>query len=43
MRCGPINTGMTFRSIDWNVTARYNHPYVKIFEEERGVDRDVVD
>lgn len=23
------------RSIDWNVTARFNHPYVKIFEEER--------
>lgn len=23
------------RSIDWNVTARYNHPYVKVFEEER--------
>lgn len=23
------------RSIDWNVTARFNNPYVKIFEEER--------
>ncbi|MDR2130948.1 MAG: DUF58 domain-containing protein [Odoribacteraceae bacterium] len=23
------------RTIDWNVTARYNHPYVKVFEEER--------
>ena len=23
------------RSIDWNVTARFNHPYVKVFEEER--------
>ncbi|MDR1273220.1 MAG: DUF58 domain-containing protein [Odoribacteraceae bacterium] len=23
------------RNIDWNVTARYNHPYVKVFEEER--------
>ena len=23
------------RSIDWNVTARYNEPYVKVFEEER--------
>ena len=21
--------------IDWNVTARFNHPYVKVFEEER--------
>jgi len=21
--------------VDWNVTARFNHPYVKIFEEER--------
>ena len=27
--------GDDFRSIDWNVTARFNHPYVKIFEEER--------
>ena len=37
--------GMTFsevreyqygdRNIDWNVTARHNRPYVKIFEEER--------
>lgn len=23
------------RNIDWNVTARFNHPYVKIYEEER--------
>ncbi len=23
------------RTIDWNVTARYNHPFVKLFEEER--------
>ncbi len=23
------------RNIDWNVTARFNHPYIKIFEEER--------
>jgi uncharacterized protein (DUF58 family) len=23
------------RNIDWNVTARFNHPFIKIFEEER--------
>ncbi len=23
------------RSIDWNVTARFNNPYIKVFEEER--------
>jgi len=27
--------GDDIRSIDWNVTARFNHPYVKMFEEER--------
>lgn len=27
--------GDDIRSIDWNVTARFGHPYVKIFEEER--------
>ncbi|MBO5838160.1 MAG: DUF58 domain-containing protein [Bacteroidales bacterium] len=27
--------GDDIRNIDWNVTARNNHPYVKIFEEER--------
>jgi uncharacterized protein (DUF58 family) len=28
-------TGDEIRSIDWNVTARMNHPYVKVFGEER--------
>lgn len=27
--------GDEIRTIDWNVTARFNHPYVKVFEEER--------
>lgn len=27
--------GDDIRTIDWNVTARFNHPYIKIFEEER--------
>ncbi len=29
------NYGDDVRSIDWNVTARLNHPYIKIFDEER--------
>jgi uncharacterized protein (DUF58 family) len=29
------NIGDDIRSIDWNVTARFGHPYIKIFEEER--------
>lgn len=27
--------GDDIRSIDWNVTARFGHPFIKIFEEER--------
>lgn len=27
--------GDDIRNIEWNVTARMNHPYVKVFEEER--------
>src|SRR3972149_2699340 len=27
--------GDEIRTIDWNVTARLNHPFVKVFEEER--------
>ncbi len=27
--------GDDVRSIDWNVTARFGHPFIKIFEEER--------
>lgn len=27
--------GDDVRNIDWNVTARFNHPYIKVFEEER--------
>lgn len=31
----PYQFGDDIRSIDWNVTARYNEPFVKVFEEER--------
>ncbi|GAB3935666.1 DUF58 domain-containing protein [Mucilaginibacter myungsuensis] len=27
--------GDEIRTIDWNVTARFDHPYVKVFDEER--------
>ena len=27
--------GDSIRSIDWNVTARFNKPFIKVFEEER--------
>ncbi|MFH2094415.1 MAG: DUF58 domain-containing protein [Bacteroidota bacterium] len=27
--------GDSIRNIDWNVTARFNHPYIKVYEEER--------
>lgn len=29
------NYGDDVRTIDWNVTARYNEPFIKVFEEER--------
>ncbi len=31
----PYQYGDEIRSIDWNVTARYNEPHIKVFEEER--------
>lgn len=31
-------SGDDLRSIDWNVTARYNQPYIKEFVEERSLD-----
>src|SRR5512136_2571204 len=27
--------GDDIRAIDWNVSARFNHPFIKVFEEER--------
>ncbi|MCQ2374291.1 MAG: DUF58 domain-containing protein [Salinivirgaceae bacterium] len=27
--------GDAIRDVDWNVTARFNHPFIKVFEEER--------
>ncbi len=31
----PYQIGDDVRSIDWNVTARYGEPYIKLFREER--------
>lgn len=31
----PYQFGDDVRSIDWNVTARYHEPFIKVFEEER--------
>ncbi|MDO5609042.1 MAG: DUF58 domain-containing protein [Capnocytophaga sp.] len=31
----PYQFGDDVRNIDWNVTARYNEPFIKVFEEER--------
>ncbi len=33
--------GDDIRFIDWNVSARFNHPFSKLFEEERELDDDV--
>jgi len=29
------NFGDDIRNLDWNVTARFNHPFVRVYEEER--------
>ena len=34
--------GDDIRSIDWNVTARMNHPYVKMYREERALTINLV-
>jgi uncharacterized protein (DUF58 family) len=31
-------TGDEIRTIDWNVTARFNEPFVKVFDEEREIN-----
>ncbi|GFR66815.1 hypothetical protein ElyMa_001980900 [Elysia marginata] len=38
----PYYFGDDIRTIDWNVTARYNEPFVKVFEEERELTMMVV-
>ena len=32
------NYGDDVRNIDWNVTARFDEPYIKVFEEEREIN-----
>lgn len=34
----PYEFGDDIRNIDWNVTAKYNEPFVKVFEEERSLN-----
>ena len=36
----PYQFGDEIRNIDWNVTARHNDPYVKVFVEERELTED---
>ena len=35
--------GDDIRDIDWNVTARYIRPYVKVFRGRTRIDRDAID
>ena len=34
--------GDDVRTIDWNVTARFNSPFVKVFEEDRELNQKVI-